>query len=217
MSPDIVPVLFTPDTGTVNKLVTSVLIPTYRTTIGSQYQQGCLRCLIEDFTFIQLLYPLLTDISAIWRTFCLLTHAVHYQPLEREAPQGGLETLPVKRIRETNHQFRDYMVVYVSLLSLPNNKETARFFLPYNINRCLSSHLKLWWINFKELSSWFTERLLYLKVPWFIAGHTHERTTSCKNKAGRGICMTSKSKNINQLRSDKFVGNTPAQFLHEDR
>jgi len=29
--------------------------------------------------------------------------------------------------------------------------------------------------------------------------------------------MTSKQKNINQLRSDKFVGKTPAQFLHEDR
>ena len=42
-------------------------------------------------------------------------------------------------------------------------------------------------------------------------------TTSCKNKAGRGICMTSKLKYINQLRSDKFVGIIPAQFLHEDR
>ncbi len=41
--------------------------------------------------------------------------------------------------------------------------------------------------------------------------------TSCKNKAGRGICMTSKPKNINQLWSDKQVGITPAQFLHEDR
>jgi len=37
-------------------------------------------------------------------TFCLLAHAVQYQPLEREAPQGGLKTLPVKRIREVNHQ-----------------------------------------------------------------------------------------------------------------
>jgi len=45
----------------------------------------------------------------------------------------------------------------------------------------------------------------------------HENTTSCKNKAGRGICMISKPKNINQLRSDKLVGITPAQFLHEDR
>ncbi len=35
--------------------------------------------------------------------------------------------------------------------------------------------------------------------------------TSCKNKAGRGICMTSEQKYINQLRSDKFVGITPAQ------
>jgi hypothetical protein len=37
-------------------------------------------------------------------TFCLLALSVQYQPLEREAPQGGLETLPVKRIREANHQ-----------------------------------------------------------------------------------------------------------------
>jgi len=41
------------------------------------------------------------------RAFCLLTHAVQYLPLEREAPQGGLETLPVKRIRETNHPGRE--------------------------------------------------------------------------------------------------------------
>ena len=37
----------------------------------------------------------------IW-AFCLLTLTVQYQPLEKEAPQGGLETFPVKRIRETN-------------------------------------------------------------------------------------------------------------------
>lgn len=34
--------------------------------------------------------------------FCLFTLAVQYQPLEREAPQGGLVSLPVKRIRETS-------------------------------------------------------------------------------------------------------------------
>ena len=34
--------------------------------------------------------------------FCLLTQAVQHLPLEREAPLGGLETLPVKRIREAN-------------------------------------------------------------------------------------------------------------------
>ena len=43
------------------------------------------------------------------------------------------------------------------------------------------------------------------------------KLTSCKIKAGRSICMTSKQKYINQLRSDKFVGITPAQILHEDR
>jgi len=102
MSPDIVPVLFTPDTGTVDKLVISVLIPIGRPAIGSQYQQSYLRRLIEDFTFVKLLYPLLTDFPSKW-VFSLLTLTVQYQPLEREAPQGGLETLPVKRIRETNH------------------------------------------------------------------------------------------------------------------
>jgi len=70
-------------------------------TIGSQYQQSWLRCLIERFTFVQLLYPFLTDVPL--RVFCLLTLAVQYLSLERKAPQGGLETLPVKRIRETNH------------------------------------------------------------------------------------------------------------------
>lgn len=61
---------------------------------------SCSRHVIERLTFVQLLYPLLTDIPL--RAFCLLTLAVQYQPLEREAPQGGLETLPVKRIREVN-------------------------------------------------------------------------------------------------------------------
>ena len=42
-------------------------------------------------------------------------------------------------------------------------------------------------------------------------------TTSCKIKAGEGNGMTSKQKHINQLRSDKLVGFTPAQILHEDR
>jgi len=138
MSPDIVPVLFTPDTGTVDKLVIFVLIPTGSPTIGSQYHKGCLRCLIEGFTFVQLLYPFLTDIPL--RAFCLLTHAVQYLPLEREAPQGGLETLPVKRIRETNHPGRESkgFVCESSRFSI-----LARCLILDNIQGCLSSHLKL--------------------------------------------------------------------------
>ena len=61
MSPDIVPryggagsVLFTPDTGKVDKLVISVLIPIGRPTLGSQDQQSYLRRLIEGFTFVHL-------------------------------------------------------------------------------------------------------------------------------------------------------------------
>jgi hypothetical protein len=144
MSRDIVPVVFTPDTGTVNKLVFSVLIPMYRATIGSQYQQGWLRRLIERFTFVQLLYPFLTDISARWRTFCLLTLSVQYQPLERVAPQGGLETLPVKRIRETNHN------VKLTILLVRETSEftsfvwdSARFIDEQLLTICLSSHHKL--------------------------------------------------------------------------
>jgi len=94
MSPDIAPAVFTPDTGAADKLVVSALIPTASPSIGSQYQYSYLRRLIDRFTFVQLLYPLLTDIPL--RAFCLLTHAVQYLPLEREAPQGGLESPPVR-------------------------------------------------------------------------------------------------------------------------
>jgi len=125
MSPDIVPVLFTPDTGTANKLVISVLIPTGSPTIGSQYHKGCLRCLIEGLTFVQLLYPFLTDIPL--QAFCLLTHAVQYLPLERKAPQGGLESLPVKRIREANHHTRDCELLFVSPLFYHWILVSARF------------------------------------------------------------------------------------------
>jgi len=41
----------------------------------------------------------------------------------------------------------------------------ARFLIQNTINRCLSSHLKLRWINFKELSSWLSGRFLYWKCP----------------------------------------------------
>jgi len=103
MSPDIAPAVFTPDTGAANKLVVSALVPTASQSIGFQYQYSYLRRLIDRFTFVQLLYPFLTDfIHQIVDAFSLLTHAVQYQPLEREAPQGGLESLPVKRIRETS-------------------------------------------------------------------------------------------------------------------
>jgi hypothetical protein len=106
MSPDIAPAVFTPDTGAADKLVVSALIPIGRPSIGSQYQYSYLRRLIDRFTFVQLLYPFLTDfIHQIVDAFSLLTHAVQYLPLEREAPQGGLETFPVKRIRETIKTF----------------------------------------------------------------------------------------------------------------
>jgi len=66
MSPDIVPAVFTPDTDTVDKLVISVLFPMYRPTIGSQYRIRYYRCLIERFSFVQLLYPFLTDFPQKW-------------------------------------------------------------------------------------------------------------------------------------------------------
>jgi len=43
-------------------------------------------------------------------TFCLLAQAVQHLSLERKAPLGGLETLPVKRIREANHHSSDFGV-----------------------------------------------------------------------------------------------------------
>jgi hypothetical protein len=109
MSPDIAPAVFTPDTGAADILVIAALIPIGRPSIGFQYQCRYSRRLIDRFTFVQLLYPLLTDfIYQQVDAFSLLTHAVQYQPLEREAPQGGLESLPVKRIRETSPGFKMY-------------------------------------------------------------------------------------------------------------
>ena len=61
MSPGISPAVFTPDTDAADKLVISALIPMYRQTIGFQYRIRYYRSLIERFTFVQLLYPLLTD------------------------------------------------------------------------------------------------------------------------------------------------------------
>ena len=95
MSPDIVPALFTPDTDTVNKLVISVLIPTYQPKHWFSVSTELLTTPHRGFTFVQLLYPFLTDFPILW-AFSLLTPSVQYQPLEREAPWGGLETLPSK-------------------------------------------------------------------------------------------------------------------------
>ena len=61
MSPGIGPAVFTPDTGAADKLVISALIPTYSPAIGFQYRIRYYRSLIERFTFVQLLYPFLTD------------------------------------------------------------------------------------------------------------------------------------------------------------
>jgi len=41
--------------------------------------------------------------------------------------------------------------------------------------------------------------------------------TPRKNKVGVSNTLISKQNNINQLRSDKFVGDTPTQFLRGDR
>ena len=132
MSPDIAPAVFTPDTGAVDKLVISALIPIGRPSIGSQYQCRYSRRLIDRFTFVQLLYPLLTDfIHQQADAFSLLTHAVQYQPLEREAPQGGLESLPVKRIRETITPRRDPLISFKVMM----NQFQRTFFL---INRKFS-------------------------------------------------------------------------------
>ena len=132
MSPDIAPAVFTPDTGAADKLVVSALIPIGRPSIGSQYHCRYSRRLIDRFTFVQLLYPLLTDfIHQQADAFSLLTHAVQYQPLEREAPQGGLESLPVKRIRETITPRRDPLISFKVMM----NQFQRTFFL---INRKFS-------------------------------------------------------------------------------
>ena len=103
MSLDIAPAVFTPDTGAADKLVVSALIPIGRPSIGFQYRFELLTTPHRSVYFRS------ASISTPDRfhppmvnAFSLLTHAVQYQPLEREAPQGGLESLPVKRIRETS-------------------------------------------------------------------------------------------------------------------
>jgi hypothetical protein len=105
MSPNIVPAVFTPDTDAVNKLVISALIPTYRPTIGAQYRISDYRGLFERFTFFQLLHSFLTDFPL--SGLSAFSHAVQYQPLEGEAPKGGLKTVPAKCFREDNHQISE--------------------------------------------------------------------------------------------------------------
>jgi hypothetical protein len=87
-------------------------------------------------------YPLLTDFL-INQAFCLLTLDVQYQPLEREAPQGGLKILPVKRIREANHPIRDYQSVVCESSVLTLEKVQLVSFQFDNVTRRFSSHLKL--------------------------------------------------------------------------
>ena len=106
MSPGIGPAVFTPDTGAADKLVISALVPTYSPAIGFQYRIRYYRSLIERFTFVQLLYPFLTDFPST-DGFSAFSRVVQYQSLEKEAPLGGLNTLPAKRIREDNHQIGD--------------------------------------------------------------------------------------------------------------
>lgn len=105
MSPNIVPAVFTPDTDAANKLVISALVPMSSPPIGSQYRISYYRGLFERFTFVQLLYSFLTDFPL--GGFSAFSRAVQYQPLEREAPQGGLKTLPAKCFREDNHQLSE--------------------------------------------------------------------------------------------------------------
>jgi len=153
MSPDIVPVLFTPDTGTVDKLVISVLVPTYRPTIGSQYQQGYLRRLIEGFTFVQLLYLFLTDFST----------SLSFQPFspDRSIPTpwkgstaGWIGNASSKAYPRGQPSFQGINnLLFVSLLRLPNPYLVGYQLVSYRksiLKCCLSSHLKLWWINFQR-------------------------------------------------------------------
>ena len=77
-----------PETEAADKLLLSALIP-----YGSPSVYFRSTSMFPPDRFPEILNP---------QVFCLLTLAVQYQSLEREAPQGGLNTLPVKRFREAN-------------------------------------------------------------------------------------------------------------------
>ena len=125
MSQNIILAALMPETGTADKPVISVLVPCDSPTHGFLSRKCCLRHVIDRSTFpakcgkgcsTPMFAP---DRFSPIMTFCLLALSVQYQPLEREAPQGGLfpsvmsstsfqlKTLPVKRIREANHQCSD--------------------------------------------------------------------------------------------------------------
>ena len=59
----------------------------------------------------------------------------------------------------------------------------------------------------------------YCKEDYIIYQQTYEIAAAnmAYNQGGVASTLTSKQKIINQLRFEKFVGFTPAQFLHEDR
>jgi len=66
MSQNTVLAALMPETGAVDKLVISALVPCDRPTHGFQSRKCYFRHVIARFTFVQLLYSLLTDFSHYW-------------------------------------------------------------------------------------------------------------------------------------------------------
>jgi len=69
MSQDKAPAVLMPESEAVSNLVSSALVPCDSPAHGFQIRKSYFRHVIERFTFVQLLYPLLTDIPL--RAFCL--------------------------------------------------------------------------------------------------------------------------------------------------
>ena len=165
MSPNTVLATLMPETGTADRLVISVLIPCDRPTHGFQSRKSYFRHVIEWFTFVQLLCSLLTDFRHCWLSaFCPC-------PFSTCSLKGKHRRVDWKRFQQSESERPAYNPLFHSR---PVSSLDIRR-LEIKGDYSLSSHLKLWWINFKELSSCLTGFCLYLKVPWFIAGHTASR------------------------------------------
>ena len=163
MSPDKSPAAFMPETETANKLVISVLFSYGRISHDFQSLKCYFRHVIGRFTFVQLFFPLLKGIAPLFPSRSIPT------PWKRSTV-GWIENASSKTYSRDQPSLKGK---YEFVCETSKSLFWLVAFIQYHILRWLSSHLKLWWINFKERNSYLSGRLLYLKVSWFIAGHTY--------------------------------------------
>lgn len=168
MSQGKAPAVLMPDSETINRLIIFVLIPCGRPAHGFQNHKSYFRHVIARFTFVQLLYPFLTDIPL--RVFCLFP--IRFVPYPwKESTVRWIEITSSKANPRDQSPFQGLTGVSVSLLSLPCYSGTARF-----LHTCYYKMMSL--ISSKVLMNQFqrTFFLIYRKICIFESVLIHRRT-----------------------------------------